>query len=129
MFQLCIIEAEEQYRDMTKAIQYYQEAVDKGHYGAMNNLGVCYKEEDGVPLDFEKAFQLFKKAADGGDYHAFMNLARAYTYGQGTKIDLEQAQVWCQKAVEKEIDGASELLLEISEKAKKKKGFSIFKRH
>ena len=33
------------------------------------------------------------------------------------------------KAVEKEIDGASELLLEISEKAKKKKGFSIFKRH
>ena len=85
-------EAEEKYRDMPKAIEYYKMAVEHGHYGAMNNLGVCYKEGDGVELDFDEAFRLFERAARGGDEHAYLNLARAYTYGQGTDIDLKAAR-------------------------------------
>ena len=103
-------------------------AVEHGHYGAMNNLGVCYKEGDGVELDFNEAFRLFERAARGGDEHAYLNLARAYTYGQGTDIDLDSALFWCEKAVEAGLNDAKDLLKEIKGKFQKKKGFSIFKK-
>ena len=130
MYNLAVLydfEAEEKYRDMPKAIEYYKMAVEHGHYGAMNNLGVCYKEGDGVELDFDEAFRLFERAARGGDEHAYLNLARAYTYGQGTDIDLDKALPWCEKAVEAGLNDAKDLLKEIKGKSQKKKGFSIFK--
>ena len=51
MYNLAVLydfEAEEKYQDIDKAIYYYQMSAERGHYGAMNNLGVCYKEGTGA---------------------------------------------------------------------------------
>ena len=81
-----------------KAIAYYQKAVDQGHYGAMNNLGVCYKEEQESGFGFwSRAFELFVKASEGGDCFSYINLARCYLFGQGTAIDLSKAKIWVKK--------------------------------
>ena len=100
-------------------------AADRGHAGAMNNLGVCYKEGTGVELDFDKAFSLFVEASKGHDQYSYINLARAYTFGQGTDIDLVVAKQWCQKAINENVKGADKFMKEIEEKMKKQKKRSL----
>ena len=110
-------EAGKEFEDKQKAITYYQQAVDCGHAGAMNNLAVCYKEGDGVSKDLKKAFELFLKAANLNNGHAYLNLARAYTYGQGTQVSLKDAKYWCQKALDAHIEGANDLMKVIKRKS------------
>lgn len=49
--------------DQEKAAYWYLQAANQGHSGAMNNLGLKYKNGQGVDVDFVKALYWFRKSA------------------------------------------------------------------
>ena len=53
-------------KDLNKAIQYYQQAVDLKHPPSIYNLALCYQKGEGVKMDLRKANQLFKEAKELG---------------------------------------------------------------
>lgn len=48
-------------------IRYYTLAANQNHKRALNNLGVCYIQGNGVPPNPEKALELLKRSKDLGD--------------------------------------------------------------
>src|SRR5207237_5798999 len=50
-------------RDLKAATGWYQRAADRGHAGALNNLGTMYYDGRGVPKDLAEAFRLYSAAA------------------------------------------------------------------
>ena len=63
------------------AARLLQCAVNLGHSGASNNLGVMHHKGVGVPLDRSLAMQFWAKAAERGEVVAMFNLANAYYNG------------------------------------------------
>jgi len=49
-------------RSVTRAVEYYKMATEKGHSQAMNNLAICYQNGDGVAKNLKKATELYKKS-------------------------------------------------------------------
>ena len=78
-------------------IKYYTRAADAGHKRALNNLGVCYIQGNGVEVDIEKGMNLLYQSKQLGDklgsrnYDAFSrnhNLpGKKLTFGFGSKRD------------------------------------------
>ena len=64
-------------------------AADRGHAGALNNLGVCYEDGDGVETDLNEALRLYLLAAKEEDLNGLLNVSKCYRLGKGTAIDLE----------------------------------------
>ena len=62
-----------------------------GNPAAVNMVGRCYMDGNGVEQDQEKAFQYFQKASEAGDESAMFNLADCYFNGLGTEQSEEQA--------------------------------------
>jgi TPR repeat protein len=48
-------------------IRFYRLAVEAEHKRALNNLGVCYIQGNGVPVDIEKGIALLLQSKQGGD--------------------------------------------------------------
>lgn len=82
------------------AFRFFMEAASAGLPAAMNNVGVCYANGQGVAADQVQAFNWMKKAAEGGYAPACHILGQKYLQGHGTKVDLQQAFLWTKKAVE-----------------------------
>lgn len=80
-------------KDMEKAIEYYNMAINNKTPDAyaLNNLGVCYLTGEGVESNPKKAVELFTKAAELGDDYAKLNLADAYYLGNGTRQSFKKA--------------------------------------
>ena len=57
-------------KDLGKAAELFQKAADQGYPNAQYELGVSYRDGEGVPKDLGKAAELFKKAVDQGDVQA-----------------------------------------------------------
>ena len=68
---------------------------------AQYDLGVSYRDGDGIPKDEVKAAEWFRKAADQGLVTAQFNLAVLYDHGQGVKRDDAFAVAWYRKAADK----------------------------
>ena len=66
------------------------------------NLGVMYRDGDGVPRDYAQAAAWTRKAADQGLAVAQYNLGMIYATGQGVPKDDAQAVAWTRKAAEQE---------------------------
>jgi TPR repeat protein len=77
-----------------------------GDAAAQFNLGILYKDGQGVPQDFAQAAVWFRKAAEQGDAHAQFCLGALYSFGQGVPQDYAQAAVWYRKAAEQGDAGA-----------------------
>jgi TPR repeat protein len=84
--------------DIQEAVAWYQKAAMQASTGAQNNLGILYKQGDGVAQDYVEAFSWFKRAADMGNIDAEYNLAELYRYGFGTPQDFLKAAEWYGKA-------------------------------
>src|SRR5262249_21354830 len=82
------------------AAELYQKAADQGYASAQYNLGVVYKNGQGVPKDLGRAAELYQKAADQGDASAQNNLGVLYENGQGVPKDLGRAAELYQKAAD-----------------------------
>lgn len=75
-----------------RAAQYFQQAAQLGHTGAVYNLALCYESGRGVAQDYGKAVLCYKVAAFKGHSKAMYNLAFCYEQGRGVEKDLKMAQ-------------------------------------
>jgi TPR repeat protein len=74
--------------------------VDPLDINAQHNLGVMYRDGQGVQQDLKQAVAWYRKAAEQGDAQAQCNLGCMYSKGQGVQQDFKQAAAWYQKAAE-----------------------------
>ena len=61
---------------------------------AQYDLGVMYRDGDGVPQDYKEAVKWYTKAAEQGLAKAQLFLGNRYYLGQGVPKDLVQAYAW-----------------------------------
>ena len=67
---------------------------ESGDAEAQNDLGVMYRDGEGVPQDDAEAVKLLRLAADQGYATAQYNLGVMYYDGQGVPKDLVEAYAW-----------------------------------
>ena len=53
--------------NLSKAVQYYQEAADKQDAEGMYRLALCYAEGKAVPADRKEALRLCRRALNSAD--------------------------------------------------------------
>lgn len=75
-----------------EAAVWYRQAAEQGQSQAQNNLGVLYKDGQGVEQDYEEAARWFRLAAAEGSVLAQSNLAWLYQTGRGVKKDYAEAR-------------------------------------
>jgi TPR repeat protein len=78
----------------TADLQTKQTQAAQGNAEAQRNLGVMYRDGQGVPQDYAIARQWFEKAAAQGDAKAQYNLAGLYYNGNGGSQDYVRAHMW-----------------------------------
>ena len=84
---------------------------EKGDAIAQYNLGVCYRDGQGVAKDAVEAVKWYLKAANQGLAIAQVNLALMYDDGQGVETNYTEAAKWSRKAAEQgNIGGAQKFL-------------------
>ena len=74
-------------QDYAEAVRWFRKAAEQGHAGAQSNLGVMYKNGQGVKRDHAEAVRWFRKAAEQGQAKAHYNLGVMYANGQGVRQD------------------------------------------
>ncbi|MFU2077518.1 tetratricopeptide repeat protein [Avibacterium endocarditidis] len=86
--------------DFATALQLWKPLAERGHAKAQYNLGVMYKNGQGVKQDDFQAVKWYQKAAEQGNAQAQAMLGAMYTLGQGVKQDRNLAKMWAGKACE-----------------------------
>ena len=102
-------------KDDTEAVSWYEKAMEKGDVSAINNLGRMYEKGQGVQQDYEKAMELYKQAVDAGNKYAMNNLGRIYENGYCGQVNLEEALKWYKLAAENGYDGAQESVTRVEQ--------------
>lgn len=88
--------------DYKTALQEWRPLAEQGNAKAQHNLGVMYRDGEGVPEDYSQAVSWFRKAAEQGLAEAQSDLGYAYFYGYGVPEDDAQAVFWFRKAAEQD---------------------------
>ena len=88
------------YKDYQKALEWYEEAADRGSILAMNIIGKMYWNGVGVRQDFEQAMGWFKEAAARGNALAMARIGSMYLEGMGVNEDYQQAMDWLERAAD-----------------------------
>ena len=86
----------------SKAMEWYEKAMQQGYLDAYRQLGCCYTKEDifGFQPDFNKAFELFLKGAELGHIKSMTTVAYwGYAVGNGTEKNLHKALEWVEKGI------------------------------
>jgi TPR repeat protein len=81
-----------------QAIKYYMDAADRGHAGAMNDLGGVFEYGLGVPKNFATALAWYERAAQLGHAGAMTHLGRLSENGVEVPQDFALARRWYEKA-------------------------------
>jgi len=76
------------------ALEKFKPLAEGGNMQAQFNLGVMYRQGQGVPQDDKQAVDWWSKAAEQGHVEAQDNLGLRYARGQGVAQDWEQADKW-----------------------------------
>jgi TPR repeat protein len=87
--------------DYSKAIIYFERAIELGSSDAMQYLGWMYDKGKGVTQSNSKAFELYKQSADLNNANGLWNLAVCYKNGIGTTKSLSFYQYFSKKAANK----------------------------
>jgi uncharacterized protein len=87
-------------KDAELAAAWFLRAAKGGCADAMDNLGNCLKNGDGVEKDVELSFAWYLKAARKGLASAMHHLSLCYGSGIGCEKDAEKAEEWRKKAEE-----------------------------
>lgn len=86
-------------KDYTKAIEYYQKAIQKRSGCAMYRLATMYLNGVGVDQDSFVAFELYEKAAEQGVIHAIYQAAVMLEDGWGVEKNESKSVMWYEKGV------------------------------
>ncbi len=81
-----------------EAIKYYLDAADRGHAGAMNDLGEVFEYGIGVPKNLTTAVVWYERAAELGHAGAMTKLGQLSENGIGVPQDFANARHWYEKA-------------------------------
>jgi TPR repeat protein len=81
-----------------EAIKYYLEAADRGHAGAMNDLGGVFEYGLGVPINLATALGWYERSAELGHAGAMTHLGHLSEKGSGVPQDIAQARHWYEQA-------------------------------
>jgi TPR repeat protein len=82
---LCACHRAEQ-DDLTKnTFQEIKAKAERGNARAQYNLGLCYKNGEGVEKDYVEAVKWFRKAAEQGHAGSQFMLGARYYYGEGVE--------------------------------------------
>ena len=96
--------------DYPNAVKWFEMAANGGSLDAMDNLGVCYANGDGVDMSDVKAVEWYRRAAQGGlawgEYHYACKLIE----GKGVEIDADAGRDWLQKAAAQGLKKAKDRL-------------------
>lgn len=87
--------------DFAEAALWYRKAAEQGVSQAQNNLGVMYKDGQGVRQDFSEATRWFQMAAQQNNTLAQLNLGWLYHAGKGLSQDADSARYWYSQAAQK----------------------------
>lgn len=77
--------------DLEEAIKWYEMAAEHNDPNAMNNLGLMYKNGEGVKQEYKKAISLLKQSSNLNNKYALSNLAYMHLFGQGTEKNPNKA--------------------------------------
>lgn len=88
-------------KDFAEAARWYALAAEQGVSEAQNNLGVLYKEGQGVRQDYAEAAHWFRMAAQQDNTLAQLNLGWLYHAGKGVSQNTDSASYWYTLAAEK----------------------------
>ncbi len=80
--------------DYATALKELRPLAEQGNATAQNNLGVMYREGEGVPQDDEEAVRWYRRAAVQGHAGAQNNLGLMYAEGRGVPPDDKEAARW-----------------------------------
>ena len=119
------IDAEES-GDDTSAFEYYKEAAEFNHSGALCNLGKCYQKGIGCKPDRREAVRCYLKAIKGGSEIARYNLGVCYLKGEGVEYSYKKAKEQLTIAYGAGISEAGKLLTQIAARKEKKAAQSIY---
>ncbi|CAG8688552.1 4767_t:CDS:2 [Gigaspora rosea] len=90
-------------KDMKKAIEWYNKAIDSGCAAAERILGDYYFREQ----EYSKAFKLLQSAADKDNIMAMYNLGLCYKKGRGTDVNMEKGFEYLKQAAEMNVPYSS----------------------
>jgi len=76
------------------ALEKFRPLAEQGNALAQFNMGVMYRQGQGVPQDDKQAIAWWSKAAEQGHVEAMDNLGLRYGRGQGVAQDWVQAYKW-----------------------------------
>ena len=96
-------------QDYAEILKWYRKAAEQGYARAQHNLGMMYRDGEGVPRDYAEALKWFSKAAVQGDARAQASLGIMYTIGSGVPQDYVLALMWSNLAASQENEGAISL--------------------
>ena len=94
----------------SSAMKKIQHAANSGDAVAEFELGILYKNGQGVPQDYAQAASWYRKAADQGVAVAQLHLGTLYFKGQGVPQDSAQAEYFFEKAAAQGYQGAARKL-------------------
>ena len=91
----------ERERQYEAAARCYRQAAEQGLSEAQNNLGVLYKDGQGVSQDYGAAAHWFRLAAEQDNTLAQLNLGWLYHAGKGVSQHADSARYWYLRAATK----------------------------
>jgi TPR repeat protein len=105
--------------DYSKALYWYQKAIDGGSPDAMNNLGTMYLYGVGLTRDYVNAFRWFQRSAEHGNPHATYSVGVMADIGLGTSRDPALARAMYRKAAE---SGFTPAMVKVSDDLARRSG-------
>ena len=118
--------------DLSIAAYWYTLSANQGYKSALNNLGLAYKNGNGVNKDLVKATEYIRKSAEMGNALAQLNYGDMFRDGEvwfqtnpdsisgesfliNAKPNIERAKEWWEKALQNGNDNAKRRLEKIYE--------------
>ena len=80
--------------DFATALREWTPLAEQGNASALSNLGVMYKNGNGVLQDYKTAVKWYKLSAEQGNANAHLSLGLSYALGQGVIQDNIYAHMW-----------------------------------
>ena len=81
-----------EHNNYKEAAALYQRGADNGDCGCLCELGLCYRDGNGVVLNSQKAFECFQKTADVYYPRGLYLLGVCYLEGTGVEENIEMAE-------------------------------------
>jgi uncharacterized protein len=80
--------------DYASARREWRPLAEQGHANAQYNLGLMYRNGEGVPKDDVEAVKWYRLAAKQGYANAQYNLGVMYASGEGVPVNYVEAYAW-----------------------------------